>query len=118
MQLIVTSDTSAFVALGATNLVAGEGQEARETVLTLADIKAADAQLAALGGPGEIYHDAATDTFKVRGRAKRAIELDDDDRRDLAQRLKDGLDGWDQLTAPQKDRLLKLAVRAAWRAVR
>jgi len=117
MRIIVTTD-STFVALGGDSLTAGEEQEARDSKLTHTDVRTAEAQLATLGGPGELYHDAATDSFKVRSRAKRANEVDDDDRRDLAQRLKDGLDGWAQLTAPQKDALLRLCVRAVLRVMR
>lgn len=56
----------------------------------------------------------------TRPRAKTAVELDGDERLDLAGKLKTFLDGWDTgtLTPAQKDQALKLCIRAAYRAVK
>lgn len=76
MRLIVDS-ADRFVSLGGDALAAGDGQRARDTKLTAADVAAADAALAALaalGGPGEVWHDAQADQFRVRARAATADE--------------------------------------------
>lgn len=73
MRLIVDG-TGKFQALGDDSLAAGDGQQVRETALTFADLQAAEAQLAALGGPGEVWHDKAADAFKVRSRVATAEE--------------------------------------------
>jgi hypothetical protein len=73
VRLIVDA-TGKVRSLGDDTLAADAGEEARETALTLADYFAVEAQLAALGGPGEVWHDKAADAFKVRGRVATAEE--------------------------------------------
>ncbi len=66
---VVVNSTDAVMGLGDDSLIAGDGQQVRESALTVAAFQAAEAAVAALGGPGEVWHDAASDTFKARTRS-------------------------------------------------
>lgn len=71
---LIADTTSRVLALGGDALTASAGQEVRATARTFADLAAAEAQVAALGGPGEVWHDAPTDTLRARTRAATADE--------------------------------------------
>lgn len=110
MRLIVDG-TGKYLALGGDSLAAGAGQEARDTALTFADLQAAEAQLAALGGPGEVWHDAEADAFKVRARTQTAEETT----RGLVQSVAAGAVGVNitALTAGQVRALLAILLNQA-----